>query len=44
MIDIGGWGSPVAQQYGIRSIPALVLYDNRRRTLEGNKAVMAAIR
>ena len=27
IIDIGSWDSPVAQQYGIRSVPHLVLFE-----------------
>lgn len=26
-IDVDSWGSPVARQYGIRSLPTVYLYD-----------------
>lgn len=36
-IDIIRWGTPVAQQYGIRSIPYVQLYDPRgRKVRDGN--------
>ncbi len=28
-VDIRDWKSPVSKQYGIRSIPYLVLYDDQ---------------
>ena len=38
-INIKSWKSPVAKQYRIKSIPHLVLFDNRgRQILEGKKA------
>lgn len=36
-IDIKNWNSAVAQQYGIRSIPHVVLYDQRgKKRVDGN--------
>ena len=32
-IDIAQWGSPVAQQFAVKSIPYLVLYDRRGKLL-----------
>ena len=44
-VDVVGWSSPVTQQYGIRAVPHLKLYDERGGLLaEGNAgAVLAAL-
>ena len=39
-IDIGRWGSPVAEQYGIRSIPALHLYDGKKLVSKDSKVTL----
>ncbi len=43
MIDIDKWGSPVAEQYGIRSIPHLVLYEDGKQTTSGLNAVLGVL-
>ena len=32
-INISQWGSPVAQQFSVKSIPYLVLYDHRGKLI-----------
>lgn len=39
-IDIDNWGSPVAKQYGIRSLPTLYLYDGQTRVAGDTRAVL----
>ncbi len=35
-VDIANWGSPVAEQYGIKSVPHLVVYDKSgKKVVEG---------
>jgi len=39
VVDIKDWGSPVAQQFNIRSIPEFKIYMGRNQLLaEGNPA------
>ena len=40
-IDIDKWGSPVAQQYEIRSLPSLWLYDGDTLMSEDKNEVIA---
>ncbi len=40
IIDIDRWGSPVAEQYGIRSIPALWLYEGTERVSTDTREVL----
>ena len=40
VIDIGSWESPVAQRYGIRAVPHLVLYDGGELALTGTEQVL----
>ncbi len=42
-IDVVEWGSEVAKQHGIRSLPHLVLYENGRETARGAREVLAAL-
>jgi hypothetical protein len=43
-VDIGQWGSPVAEQYGIKSIPYLRLYKDGKLEAEGTREVMARLK
>ncbi len=42
-IDIDRWGSDVAKQYSIRSIPALWLYDGRKRVSSDTGDVLSRV-
>ncbi|MBK8974984.1 MAG: thioredoxin family protein [Planctomycetes bacterium] len=42
-IDIDTWDSPVARQYGIRSLPTLWLYVDGERTASDPRAVLAKL-
>ena len=42
-IDIDQWGSPVAKQYGIRSLPALYLYEGTRLVSQDTSDVLKRI-
>ena len=38
-IDVARWGSPVAQQFNIRSLPHLMIYDGAgKKVAEGSQA------
>lgn len=39
-IDIASWGSPVAKQYGIRSIPAVWLYEDGRAVSQDTRQAL----
>ena len=39
-IDIDEWSSPVAQQYDIRSIPHLRLYEGRKLVTKDTQEIM----
>lgn len=39
-IDIASWSSPVAKQFGIRSIPALWLYEGTERVSTDTRDVL----
>ncbi len=43
-IDIDQWGSDVAQQYGIRSLPSLRLYEGGELVAEGMREVLGRLR
>ena len=43
IVDIDSWGSPVAKQHGIRSIPALWLFDGRQRVTTNTGQVLQAL-
>ncbi len=43
-INIGSWSSEVATQYGIRSIPHLVLFDDGRKKAEGTREVLGYLK
>ena len=38
-IDIDTWGSPVAKQYDIHSLPTLWLYEGKERRATGRREV-----
>jgi thioredoxin-like negative regulator of GroEL len=42
-VDIAKWGSPVARQFGIDSIPHLLLYEDGALVAEGTRAVLAKL-
>jgi thioredoxin-like negative regulator of GroEL len=42
-INIARWGSPVAEQYGIRSIPHLLLYKDGALVASGTDEVMGRL-
>jgi hypothetical protein len=42
-IDIGKWGSPVAEQYGIRSLPTVWLYEGTDRTTGDTRKALARL-
>ena len=39
VVDIGDWQSPVAEQYGIRRLPTLWLYENGRLLTKDRDAI-----
>ena len=43
IIDIDKWGSPVAEQHEIRSIPALWLYDGTELKSKDSRKVLALL-
>ena len=42
-VDIVSWGSPVAKQFGLNSIPHLVLYEDGREVQSGVREVLAKL-
>jgi len=40
-IDIDTWSSPVAEQYDIRSLPALWLFEGKKKRADDARAVFA---
>lgn len=42
-IDLGSWGSPVAEQYGIRSLPTIWLYEDGELLSKDRRAVAARL-
>ena len=42
-VDIGDWHSPVAQQYGIRQLPTLWLYEDGELVSKDSRAVAARL-
>ena len=40
-IDVVSWDSEVSRQHGIKSLPALALYDGTSLVSEDTRAVMA---
>lgn len=42
-IDIDSWGSAVARQHGIRSIPQLWLYDGKELVTQDTRAALNAL-
>lgn len=43
-IDIDTWRSPVAQQYGIRRLPTVWLYDGKERVATDVRQVIERVR
>jgi len=43
-IDVPGWDAPVLRQYGVRSLPYLVLYESGRQVASGTQRVLGALR
>jgi hypothetical protein len=39
-IDIGSWGSAVASQFGIQSLPTVHLYDGKTKVSDDTRAVL----
>jgi len=42
-INIGKWGSPVASQYGINSLPTLHLYEGKKLVSKDRRRAMASL-
>ena len=42
-IDIGKWGSPVAQQFGINRLPTVWLYEGKERVESDTRQALQRI-
>lgn len=42
-IDIGRWGSPVAEQFGINRLPTLWLYEGGQRVSQDTRDVLSRL-
>jgi len=42
-INIGKWGSPVASQFGINSLPTLWLYEGKKLVSKDRRRSMASL-
>lgn len=42
-IDVGSGDTPVAQQFRIRSVPHLLLFEDGQQVAEGTRAVLARL-
>ena len=42
-IDIGKWGSPVAQQHGINRLPTVWLYDGSERVATDTRDTLTRV-
>lgn len=42
-VDVDTWGSPVAKQFGINSLPTVYLFEGRDLVLTDTRAVLARI-
>ena len=43
-IDVPNWNAPVVSQYGVRSLPHLLLYRDGKLVAKGTREVIAAVR
>jgi len=43
-IDVPNWRAPVVSQYGVRSLPYLLLYRDGKLVAKGTREVLAAAR